>query len=483
MSAKVVVVCPNDLVIDTRGQKVATSLARFGLDVTVVARASARAPMTETVDGYHVVRVEVPAVPLARPVPKQSEALTRSAATLLAQSRTAARAAIGRGSPLRSRPRQAARAVKLRLRRSRTLAAARAAEAAERQATEGLGGPDSRAAWPTWRETLGLPIEIAEAFWPTIQALAPDVVHCHDLDGLAAAGFAHDRLRATGSDCRLVYDAHENWAGLPDLDWIPRVHGSLLGLERDYIAVADLVVTVSAEIAEVLERRYSLPARPLVLLNTPSSGRGRPAGRSLRADTGVGSNVPLMVYSGSISHARRVPDLIRVLPLLPELHLAVVSVPYPHRLAPEFEALAAELGVTDRMHIVAPVPSPQVVDYLSGATFGVHPLLPGAPNHEMALPNKIFEYLHAGIPLVVSDCRTMAQFVTTNQIGRSFHFGDVDSLAAAIEEVLTGLAEGRLRPAPDLAEQYSWEAQEPALAAAYSGLVAADLTPGGRGSQ
>jgi hypothetical protein len=79
----VVLVCPNDLVADTRGQKMAASLARLGNDVVVVARASERAPDNETIDGVPVVRVSVPAVPNARSTaPLPSQKLAREAQEL-----------------------------------------------------------------------------------------------------------------------------------------------------------------------------------------------------------------------------------------------------------------------------------------------------------------------------------------------------------------------------------------------------------------
>jgi glycosyltransferase involved in cell wall biosynthesis len=179
-----------------------------------------------------------------------------------------------------------------------------------------------------------------------------------------------------------------------------------------------------------------------------------------------------MVYSGSISHVRRVPDLIAALPSLPDVHLVIVSVPFPHRLAPEFEEQADALGVRDRMHIVPPVSGRQVVSYLSTASVGVHPLLPGAPNHEMALPNKLFEYLHAGIPVVVSDCRAMTAFVHEVDLGLEFEHGSVESLATAVRTVIDGRAEGGFTPSRDVVERYTWEAQESLLASAYTAMLA-----------
>jgi len=472
---RVVLVCPNDLVVDTRGQKMAQSLHRMGMDVTVVARASERAADRETVDGVEIVRLALPAVARVHPPPPPpSKKLVREAEELDAQAARMARLAREDGRPLRARVVLRGRGLALKARRRLKGIETRRQRRREKGVVRPIDQLPYRAPWPGWRETMWFPLEMDKVFWPVIESLDPDVIHCHDLDGLVASGLAHERLLAQGKDVRLVYDAHENWAGLPDIDWTQDIHASWLGVEAEFAPQSDLVITVSEEIADAIQQRWSLPDRPLVVLNTPSTRMAEPAERTLREAAGLDASTPVMVYSGSISHARRVPDLVRALPLMPDVHLVIVSVPYPHRFAPEFEELADSLGVRDRLHIVPPVTSSQVVSYLSTANVGVHPLLPGAPNHEMALPNKLFEYLHAGIPVVVSNCRAMTAFVRENNLGREFEHGSIDSLAKAVLEVLDGRREGGFTPPAGLAEAYSWEAREPALAQAYAAMLAAE---------
>lgn len=472
---RVVIVCPNDLVVDTRGQKMAASLARTGFDVVVVARASDRAPHSETADGVQIIRVEVPRVAQARqPVSPPSTALLADSAALGKKARQSAYQSLRGSHRLRSRARLALSAGGFQRKSLVRRIGAKRAFSQERRQTVVRSAAGPRAPWPHWRELLQLPLAMDQAFWPVIEDLDPDIIHCHDLDGLVAAGEAARRLNASGRTVRLVYDAHENWAGLPDAEWIPDVHNSLLGVESEFIAEADIVMTVSDEIAETIQRRYGLATRPLTVLNTPSARMARPAERNLRSAAGLDPEAALMVYSGSISHSRRVPDLIRVLPLVPSLHLVVVSVPYPHKLQPEFEALAEATGVADRVHVIAPVPAAEVVDFLSVASFGVHPLLPGSPNHEMALPNKLFEYLHARIPIVTSNCRAMMGFVRQHDLGRDFVFGDLDSLANAITQVLEGLSKGTFVTDETLLATYSWESQELVIGSAYSTFHQAD---------
>jgi glycosyltransferase involved in cell wall biosynthesis len=295
------------------------------------------------------------------------------------------------------------------------------------------------------------------AFLPELRAFRPDVVHAHDVHLLGVAA-----RYAAESGARLVYDAHEY---VPGLARAPRVVAAWSAVEAAHIHAADRVITVSTGIAERLQIDYALPRRPDVVHNAPIAGCF-PAARSLRAD--VPADGPLAVYSGAISAARGLRTAVQALGDLPDVHLAVVSVPYPH---PDRHALfetAARFGAADRLHLVAPIASEQVPAFLSAADVAISPIFGTAASYDLALPNKLFEYLHAGLPMVVSDCKAMAAFVRQHDLGASFPAGDGARLADAVRTVLSR------SDWPDttaLREEYSWQGQQDSLVAAYTDLV------------
>ncbi|MBD4544082.1 glycosyltransferase, partial [Xanthomonas citri pv. citri] len=91
-------------------------------------------------------------------------------------------------------------------------------------------------------------------------------------------------------------------------------------------------------------------------------------------------DVPLLVYVGKLAEVRGVGTLVDALPLLPGVHVAFVGSPDP-AARQALRDRAAQLDVTDRMHLVDYVPSASVTWYVSSATAGVSPLLP-TPAHE-----------------------------------------------------------------------------------------------------
>jgi len=315
--------------------------------------------------------------------------------------------------------------------------------------------------------------DYAASFTKVLDRLQPDVIHAHHPLVLGTAVRAARRRRAAGFPCAVVYDARENFAGIPpEEQGHLRRHTVLVREEARYVRAAAAVITVSEPIADVLAERYALPRRPEVVLNVPvavTPGTGpdpRADGRTtVRRAAGLPDGVPLLVYSGAVSAARGIDVLVDAMALLPGVHLALVTVPFPHPRTPELLARAEKAGSADRIHPLPPVTQDELLHYLSGADVAVHPMPGGSPNHDAALPNKLFEYLHAGLPLVVADAKLMAEFVRTNGVGEVFRSGDAEGLAAAVRTVL---APGHPRPSrAELAARCSWQAQEARIAALY----------------
>jgi glycosyltransferase involved in cell wall biosynthesis len=325
----------------------------------------------------------------------------------------------------------------------------------------------------SWKRSIPVTGYYRRAFLPALRELAPEVVHVHDVHLLGtvaeyASGAAHKPL--------VVYDAHEYVAGLAVSG--ARTQRSVDGwaaLEREFISSADRVITVADGLAGMLQSAHHLQRRPAVVHNAPVAwDEVVGASRSLRDECGIGPEVALAVYSGALSAARGVDTAVEALGLLPDLHLAVVAVPYPHPMAARLRAIAARVGAGDRLHMVPPVPSHEVPSYLSEADLAVSPILGDSVSYDMALPNKLFEFLHAGLPMVVSDCRSMAQFVTDQGLGRVFRAGDPGDLADAVRAVLAN------PPHPDttaLRREFSWQGQEPHLLAVYDELVSGLKVP------
>ncbi len=312
-----------------------------------------------------------------------------------------------------------------------------------------------------WHRSLAITAYYERAFVPALREIEPDAIHIHDVHLISAVARYADEARVRPY---LFYDAHEYVAGLAVSGGrTQRAVDGWAALEREYIQKMDRVITVSDGLSSKIRDTHGLTRDPAVVHNAPLISAGAPSA-NLRLACGIGLETPLAVYSGAVSAARGLETVIAVLPYHPELHIAIVAVPHPHPMTAEFRLQAQHLGVMDRLHFPPPVSSYEVSGYLSGANFAVSPIIGTSISYDMALPNKLFEYLHAGLPMVVSNCQAISQFVTENQLGTVFKAGSVEDLTRAIGEVFNYSVN---EDTHELKQRYSWQGQVPHLLEVY----------------
>ncbi|STD11629.1 lipopolysaccharide 1,2-N-acetylglucosaminetransferase [Dermatophilus congolensis] len=341
---------------------------------------------------------------------------------------------------------------------------------------------DNSAALVAWRRDIPEIDDYALAFDPVIDSLEWDIIHAHDVHMVGIAARAVARRRANGKEAAWVYDAHEYVAGLSIYPGRPvRKRAAYLDLQNEYIRDADAVVTVTQPLAEQLQKDYDLARQPTVVMNAPVlSAAERSAEVSLREVCGVDKKTPLLVYSGGVTAARGVDTAVRALLALPEVHVAVVCVPRT-TTAPvrELTELARTCGVEDRVHFIEPVRPDHVSGFVAEADLGLIPILHFG-SHEFALANKLFEYLFAGLPVVVSDTRAQKEFVEREQVGLVHEAGNPASFATVVKEALSRKDEfqKRIRQNTDLLTPYAWEYQEKTLRELYRDLFRRGLPVG-----
>ncbi len=499
-AAHVVMVVANPVHHDARVRKSAASAARAGYRVTVLGVAPEGAAPVEQLDGFELRNITVTPhvqdllrarrvrrrrllVPLA--FHDRDEAVAAVRLRNVADQQTeslAGRAAAARagGRPDRLLEGQVAlRRSVGRLRRRVVYARNRLRHLAEspRLLRVGPFGRVQQVMLHTrwfggWRRQLPEQYDLEATFGHELDQLDADLVHAHDVHLLGVAARAVDRARLRGRATRLVYDAHEFVPGLTRYG-PERIRG-WASIEEEYAGRADAVITVSEPIAELLASRLGLPERPAVVLNTPVLGQhAHGPVPDLRALAGVGADEPLAVYSGNIGPDRGVVELVDVLALVPGLHAVIVTNAGPeNRFVAGLVEAAGRAGTAERLHFVPYVATSQLVAFLSAATVGVHGLSQGPVNHELALPNKFFDYLHAGLPVVTSGVATMARLTRELGVGEVWTAGDAQSLAAALNRVLADPQ--RYRDAamdPGVRERFSWQRQEKVLLGVYARLL------------
>ncbi|MEZ5934509.1 MAG: glycosyltransferase [Alphaproteobacteria bacterium] len=314
----------------------------------------------------------------------------------------------------------------------------------------------------------------AEQLLPFFRSDPPDVVHTHDMIGLAVGAVLHEEGALERS--RWIHDIHEYVAGL---NIAPPMQAHYEAVERKAITWPDALTTVSPTLADLIVEEQGLETPPRLVLNTPRCSDFDPHyPRTIRGALNLGPERPLIVYSGGVKAVRGVDMIVDMLPARPDCRLAIVT----DSEGPDVDALddkAQALGVGERVSKLPYVPFPNVTSFLSSASVGVHPIR-RYPNAEIALPNKLFEYVHAGLPVVTSDNPTMKAFIEREGCGTTFPLDEPAKLAEGVDRALdmANTPDFRERLA-DIARRHCWEEQEKTLAEVYDAL---DPCPVGQAS-
>ena len=304
-----------------------------------------------------------------------------------------------------------------------------------------------------------------------LRDLRPDVLHAHDSNALVPVALASRALRVP-----FVYDAHDLWLGRPRRERSP-IYFALNQLyytlvERLLVRRAAVTLTVSPPIAEHLARRYGL--REVVLVPNYPDPPGRTDARDIRELPGaerLTAATPIVLYVGGLMGGRGLEQLVDAMAHVEGAALVLLG---DGVLAGPLQERAARAGVAERVHILPPVASTDVIDVAASANVGVSPIVPSCLNYRYSLPNKLFQYMAAGLPVVASDFPQVRDVVDGAACGMLVDTRRPSELARAINEILADPEAARAmgeRGRRAVEERLNWETSAIALLDAYAGLM------------
>jgi glycosyltransferase involved in cell wall biosynthesis len=304
---------------------------------------------------------------------------------------------------------------------------------------------------------------------------ASDAHHGHDLPGLAIA-WAHAR-RGRGM---LVYDSHELFLESGFNRELPRLLRRVFGAVEGWLARrATLVVTVNESIADELVARYGI-ARPVVVRNCPP--RWRPEQRDaprfdrFRERLPISPERPIVLYQGAFHADRGIQVTVAALER-PELEDAVLVCLGSGVLEGWLIDQTARPELADRLFVLPQVPVDRLLEWTASADVLVAVYEASDLNNRLSTPNKLYEALAAGVPVVTSDFPERARFIAETRAGALADPGDPAAVARAIGSLLALPAEQRLdlrrRARRASLERYNWETESRTLLDAYRRLLGA----------
>lgn len=305
------------------------------------------------------------------------------------------------------------------------------------------------------------------AFWKQARQLLldarADVYHAHDLDTLGPAAFAARRR-----DVPLVYDSHEFWIEQSSLVGRPLIRNFWALLERRLIRRVHRTITVSTSIARALQERYNLE-QVAVVRNLPIY---RPPVQSdrIRTELQLAAGRPVVLYQGGFLTDNGLAEQIDAVAGLREDLAFVLIGDGPREFA--LKERVRNSSLEHKVYFISRVPFGELHSYTCSADLGLCLIKGTGKSFYYSMPNKLFEYLMAGLPVLTSDFPEMRAVVEESGAGAVANPQDLGEVREKIRSFLMDPTRCRLyrQAALAAARHYNWEQEAPKLLDLYAGL-------------
>ena len=284
------------------------------------------------------------------------------------------------------------------------------------------------------------------------------VIHCTDFDTLIAG-----LMLKRHYGCRVVCDLHEFWS--QSLTTTPQAYtGFFEYLEACFLPKADRLVTVNPMLAQEIMRVHKLHRVDSILNCEPWTAS--PAKAKIRSVTG---DKIIFLYQGTFAPERGIEEFVdawcRVGP-----DSAIFYLRGPRNsVRDEIEAKIIRSGI-DSIALLPPVTEDELVAAAGVADVGVIPYKGITTNYMYCCPNKLSQYMHAGLAILTNSLPFVRSVVESNRIGLVYDVDRPESIDAAIRRLIAERNELQAMKNAALAfaaNTFNWQNEEPKLLAIY----------------
>ncbi|MBK7133934.1 MAG: glycosyltransferase [Bacteroidales bacterium] len=253
-----------------------------------------------------------------------------------------------------------------------------------------------------------------------------DILVANDLDTLLP-NFLISKLKGLP----LVYDSHEYFTGVPELQNRPFIRWIWKSIEKSTFPKLKYVITVSDSIADQYKIEYGI--RPLTVRNcSHNTSSIKPI---IRSEIGIPTDHLLLVYQGTgINVSRGGDELIDAISLTQNVTLLIIG---SGDALDTLKSKVQELNLGERVRFIDKLPWTELMKYTKSADAGLSLDKNNNLNYAFSLPNKLFDYLSAGIPVIAGDLPEVSKIISENNCGIIISEVTSHKISEALNELLS----------------------------------------------
>jgi len=278
-----------------------------------------------------------------------------------------------------------------------------------------------------------------------------DLLVSNDLDTLMAC-FLASRFKGRA----LVYDSHEYFTEVPELLGRHFTQRIWKWIEKLCLPGVKFSLTVSHSIADAYHLQYGVNMEVIRNLPIHETKLAR------RPDLLFCNPKRIIIYQGALNPGRGLEGMITSMQYLDKFQFQIFG---EGDIRKKLEELVRQLDIEDRVVFMGRLPFDELKEYTRQASLGVSLEEDMGLNYRYALPNKLFDYIQARVPVLVSDLPEMKKIVEDNYIGEVLRDPDPELLAQQVKEMMNS-HELRIKWKKNLrkaANDLCWEKEEKKL--------------------
>jgi Glycosyltransferase len=280
-----------------------------------------------------------------------------------------------------------------------------------------------------------------------------DLVFANDLDTLPAAFFV-----AKIKNKPLIYDSHELFSQLPEIVNRPKVKNVWLKIEKYLLPKVKHSITVCQSIADYYKKLYNIDMQ--VVRNIPYYKYGK-----IEVEKFSFTNKKIILYQGALNVGRGLEWAIDAMKYVDDAALVIVGTGDVEK---QIKQQVIDSKLSDKVFFTGQILPKDLARYTASASIGLCLLENRGLSYYYALPNRIFDFIHAGVPVLASNFPEMQNIINTYHTGVLIENNDPKYIAENINNMLETKFEQSVFE--QAAKELCWENEEKTLLKIINGL-------------